>query len=199
MVESSSIFFDAKVDSGTFRIWYEAALDNLDIRRGQVLNLGAPVGSLVPYIQLSNGFYGALSSSEELVNAGDIDFICIVDRYGNIVGRNVGVELYDPSLDRLTLTNATITDDFYSVVGPAIPVTQKFYVTIGLNTTTHPTGPDIFQDYYEEFLRWEIEKQRSSMSTNEDSEKLKTIAAEIVDLYDSLPDLQTLVPVMRRD
>jgi hypothetical protein len=180
MAEGDTIYFDSKVASGKFRIGYEGTFDELDIRRGEIQAASGYT------LTLYSGVANHTDADDAFISSSLGDYACILSNKGVVVAANYTLSSYDTSTHI-----ATFEEDVSS-----IPVGS--FLVIGFNATTHPKGPDLFGDYYEEYLRWEIEKARSSLDSNEANQKLATIMAEIVEIYDQLPSGRTLVPCLRR-
>ncbi len=186
MLDADIIYPDYAPSSGKLRLRYEKTLYNLDIRRG-VVSTYVAVGDNIQSITL----YDAGNPVPDDTKLAAAEYVCISDRNGNMTIRNVPVDSYDATYKRITVVSGWLADTGWSMPSPA-------YVTCGADTITHPQGPLMFEQYYVEYMRWEIEKSRGSMDAEDANKKLDSILASIVEIYDHLPAGRTLVPEIRR-
>lgn len=188
LVLGDYIYLDRAPTAGKVRIQYEKTLDNFDVRRAQVSGFSPGVGSPTSIIIDDGSTY---MTPDDLISTGTYEYICLNDRLGNVVMRNIPISSYDSTTRTFSVESGFVID-----TGETIAIGN--YVTIGHNTTTHPKGPDCFEQYYVEYLRWEVLKIRSSLDSTESNQKLKDILASIIETYHNLPMGVNPVPETRR-
>ena len=117
------------------------------------------------------------------------DYICIVDKEGNSIVKNISFNYTasNPSSASITLSAHTVgTDDSSILAG--------HYIVGGKDTTTHGDLPRSVERYLIAYCAWKILKRDSSVDSAEAQTELQGIAQEIVNSYALISDDVQFVP-----
>lgn len=128
------------VDTGTFRLTYEAAPNTIKQKVGVIASV-TDTGSAVTAIALDTS-----SDDETTLAAADFDFICITDIFGNSTMLNIPVTAYTSGTGAFTMSSHTYED------GEAIAVGS--YVTLGKYTSSTSNLPDLCERYIQAYATW---------------------------------------------
>ena len=117
------------------------------------------------------------------------DFVCIVDKRGNIISRNLEVASIAHSGNISTLTLDAHTPDTYDST-----IQVGHYVIGGKNATSHSSFDSSVERYLIAYAAWKILKRDSSIDSQEAMTELNRMAREIVDSYALINDDLQFIP-----
>lgn len=160
--------------AGSFRVSYERAVEDLDIRRGQVLS----VTSLTSTTFASMVLQGASGSGDPdetspQANFTTIDYISVCNSDGAVTARNIPVLSYDSTTNMLVPKSTHVF-----LTGETIAVGS--YVTFHKWTSTHSQLPDECEKYLLRYCSQAIVHRDSSNDWAEDDEILQRMEKEII-------------------
>jgi hypothetical protein len=183
---------DRSITNG-LRLNYQYVIPYLDIRRAQVMDSDYdPVDGTVTSIDLLVNSYITAETTEEL-NGSWVDYVCIVDKNGNILMKDLPVESYD---DGVTKT-LNIDSSFVAATGETLPANA--FVVFGKNTTTHSLLPIAAKKCLLTF----VELRTQMADSNSDAVETSPIMQALVrDLLDSIAELEEdiwQIPIINYD
>lgn len=168
---------------GKLRINYVQRARDLDLRVAQV--------DSAPTLSSTASWTIALSSSFETdtTSLGEHDYICVVDKEGKSVIKNIGITASTSSL--ITCEAHTVsTADGES----ATDIKAGHYIVGGKDTTTHGDLPISIERYLIAYCAWKILKRDSSVDSSEAASELTAIQSEIVNSYAMISDDIQYIP-----
>jgi hypothetical protein len=172
----------APQSTGKIRINYVRRLKELDKK-------AAKVGSDT-VIDSSNSFTIPLTSdstiSTNLDSLNEHDFICVVDKEGNTLVKNIEITDVDTSL--ITCTAHTIES------GEVSTIPEGSIIVGGKDTTTHSELDISVERYLISYCAWKILKRDSSVDSMEAIQELQAMAQEIVKSYAMVSDDVQYIP-----
>jgi len=174
------------VSSG-IRLNYQYRLPSLDIRRGTV---SGSVINIVTRRVTSITF--ANDSNLDNTGLADADYVCVVDRYGNFLMRDLICSSYNSGTRTLSIDAA-----FTYAIGETLP--NGSYVTIGKYTTTHSQLDDICERYLNAYTAWKVLKRDSNVDSSDQQVELQAMEQEIVDCYAQLDEDIDTIPMISND
>lgn len=185
MIDGGRVYLDTRPSTGSIRMRFESRINRLDIRRGTVENKNITGGELLTI---------TLEDDSNLDNdaIGAAEYVCVVDRYGTILARNIPVASYDSSSLVITVESGFELDADETVDVGA-------YVVVGADTSTHSTLPDIAEAYYLDYCENAVHELVSSTDADKSNPKLKEYLAQIGELYQQMPSGRMAIPERRGD
>ncbi len=175
--------------TGTIRINYAYKIRELDKRRGVVSTVTLnSVDSTITSLVLDTGGNPPIDST----SLSEHDYICVVDKNGNIKMKNIPVDTVD------TATGAvTISSGFTYSSGETISAGD--YIVGGQNTSTHSELPRSVERYLLSYASFKIFKRDSSVDSSEAQAELLAMEDDIVNSYAHVSDDVTLIPDINGD
>lgn len=151
---------------GKFRVRFEAQLERLDLRRGTIASRTI-ASQLITDIVLTSGTQDddALSTCE---------YVCVVDRTGAILMRNVPIDSYDASTFTLTMSHTF-------EVGETAPVGA--FIVAKPDCSTHSFLPNFMESFYTEFMKMRAYEAQSSIDLESAASPFVRMLAKLVDVY----------------
>lgn len=173
--------------SNGIRLNYQYSLPSLDIRRGTV---SSSVINVITRKVTSITF--ANDTNLDSTGLTDSDYVCVVDRYGNFLMRNLICSSYNSGTRTLSIDSS-----FTYNTGETLP--NGSYVTIGKYTTTHSQLDDICERYLNAYTAWKILKRDSNVDASDQQVELQAMEQEIVDCYAQLDEDVDTIPLISND
>lgn len=170
--------------TGTIRVTYIQAIDELDIRRG-VVSAVTDSGTQITALTLDVSGDPPIDSTD----LGDNDYICIVSKTGTIKMRNIQFNSINTSTGVVTLTASHTYD-----TGESITVGD--FIVGGKNTTSHSRLPKNLERYLIEFAAWKIFKRDSSVDASEQLQELLAIEQDIIESYSDIQEDLYEIPII---
>lgn len=164
------------ISSGYLRVTYIHVVDELDLRRGQIAN--------TPTVS-SQSSWNIVLTAPDISSLEEHEYICIVDRKGKSIARNLVVT---------NIVSDTITLEAYTPSSYDSTIEQGHYVVGGKNTNTHGSFDSSVERYLIAYCAWKILKRDSSMDSTEAAQELSRMASEIVDSYALISDDVEFIP-----
>lgn len=163
------------------RITYEPRIRDVDIRRGQIQSTsGSPITSitldLTPSLDKDSGLTTA--ATDEL---DDADYICIVDRDGNILMDDIPIDDYDSSTGVITITSGFTPD-----AGETSPVGA--YVVVGDYASSHPDFPDFCEPYLINYVKYMVLRHNGHPDVYLAQQELLSQQELIIDVFSQAND-----------
>lgn len=166
---------------GKIRATYYRELDDLDIERGTVS--GTPSGTTVATSNMD------ITSSP--VNATNVIYICITDKFGNVMLRNGIVASWSSPNFTLAANVSTYLVGSYSLANLA-----NGSITFGKYTTTFSKLSDTCERYLQTYVQKRILTLDESNTSLEEDLELKAMEEEISATYtDETRDVE-LIPIL---
>jgi len=178
----ASVLLNPIPDSTAYklRVNYEAEVEDLDIRRGKIASIigaGTPV-SPITSITLASSSPTPDGTDTVLADLEVGDYICVVDKDGNRIAKNLPVTGYSS----LVIT----VDSFELGINDTLPAVGD-YVCVGKYKTTHSELPDTFDNYLVLYVIWRILGRKGSTAFSKAAEAaLVAKEKEILEAYVSL-------------
>jgi len=167
--------------AGSIRINYIQRLPELDKRAAKVLS-DVSVNSVSQFtISLDQNTF-----STETESLQEHDFICVVDKLGNNVVKNI--EIISVSADQIVCEAHAIGAEDVSTI-PA-----GSYIVGGQFTTTHSQLSIETERYLIAYVAWKILKRDSSIDSTEAMQELQLMQQEIVKSYAMISDDIQFIP-----
>lgn len=160
------------VGGGLLRITFNAALDDIDIRRAGITTVTGLTSTTFTSITLDST---ANSYETGSPNWTTIDYICIVDKDGNRRARNIPFGTYSTATNIFTPA-AGYT--FISGAGETIATTD--FCVFGKYHTTHSGLPDEWERYLIAYAVEALLHKDSSDDVVKQSEKLQTMEDDLI-------------------
>lgn len=184
------------------RIEYVRRWDRLGVRRGSVAATTL-IGQEITQIRVTTKTYntGDDFRDEDLKQADidstfNADYLCIVDRDGNFLARNIP---YDADLSTTTgTTEMQISIPNHELTsGETIPVGS--YVVLEKNTSTHQLELDeTMERYLIEFAVWRVKSQDASNEAYEQQGYLSSILKDILAGFAMMDETVQFIPELER-
>lgn len=171
--------------AGLLRVNYVKRLWELDKRRGVVQTaVTDDTARTITSLQLD-----ASSSSPALdvSSLNEHNYICIVDRDGNMKMQNIPFESIDAATGVVTLSAG-----FTFKAGESIAPGD--YVCGGRDASTHSELPRMCERYLIAYCAWKILKRDSSIDSSEQQAELAEMESDIVNSFADISDDVTYVP-----
>jgi hypothetical protein len=173
--------------SGNLRINYVKRVYDLDIRRG-VISVATQSGNTI------TSLLADVSSSKtpldfELLQ--DSDYICIVDKNGQMVARNIPIEGLN------TATGEISIEAGFQLDGEVISVGN--YITAGKDVVTHSELPKMTERYLIAYAAWKILKRDSSVDSTEQQQELSSMEDDIVNAFARIDGDLHPIPLINRE
>jgi hypothetical protein len=157
------------VSGGKLKVLYHFELDDLDIRRGKIN--ATPSGAAIVL---------ATSPVPDEYAITNGDYICVCNRWGEVLLRNGLVSSYNSGSRTIALAANVST---YLVSPYALADLSGAFVTVGSNTTTQSGLPDVCERYLRVFAQKRTLTEDESNTSAEEDLELKTIEASILMSY----------------
>ena len=213
--------------SGKLRITYVKKVKELDLRRALVSStdqeLAAPVTNTISSTERWKIFFDYSTLTTDLESLKEHDYICIVDKEGNSLIRNIEIasEGYCTVNFETKTLKSTCTDqnnpinqgaewktsgvtNYFIVCEPhtidtnagetATSVPEGAYIIGGKDVTTHGELPRSVERYLIAYCSWKILKRDSSVASSEAQLELAAIAQEIINSYALISDDVQFIP-----
>lgn len=169
-------------------VTYQYVLPTLDIRRGSIASsvlTSSP--NHVTSITLNND-----STLDPTIFAAGVDYVCIVDKDGNFLMKDIAISSWNP-------TTLTLTGDatFLYQTGETIPAGS--YIVVGKNTSTHSPLTDLCEDYLMDYCGYQILRRDSNIDSAEALSNLQAKEKEIVDSYANLSEDFEGIPIVSHE
>ena len=171
--------------SGSIRVTYIQAMDELDKRRGIISDITTS-STAVTALTLDVSGTPPIDSTD----LEEHDFFCIVSKVGTVKMRNLQFDSIDSSTGVVTLTGSSFT--FASGETAAI----GDYIVGGKNTTTHSRYSRNIERYLLEFAAWKIFKNDSSTDSAEQLQEVLAIESDIIDSYQEIQEDNFEIPIL---
>lgn len=178
------------VSGGTLRLNYVKRLRELDKRKAQVGTQATVNASSTFEIQLDN-----LNFNTNIEDLRLHDFICIVDKEGKSLVKNIEIDL---SIDNTNSTKITCKPHALAT-GESATIPVGAYIVGGKDTTTHSELGIEVERYLIAYCAWKILKRDSSVDSSEALQELQLMAQEIIKSYALITDDVQLVPNIQTD
>ena len=172
--------------NGSIRITYIEKPRGLDIRRGSI-NAVTDSGTQITAL--------TMEVTTDTVDGDALDkdnFLCIVDRAGNIKMADIEYDSVNSTTGVVTLTQNHTYDS-----GESIAVGD--YVVVGKNTSTHSELADFVERYLIAYVAWKILKRDSSADYQEQQDELAQLEREIIESYADISDDIYEIPEINDD
>ena len=150
--------------SGTFRVTYEAAPNEIKEKVGTITAV-TDTGVIVTSI--------TIDTTDDNVDATNLDFLCITDVYGNSTMLNIAVNSYDSGTGVFNITSHAYE------TGESIAVGS--YVTQGKYSSSTSNLPDLAERYVVAYPVW-----KCLMRTTASQEKINHFREELVEIEDEI-------------
>ena len=179
--------------AGKIRINYVQRLRQLDKRRAKVYSAPTISSSGTWTMELSyqdstGGFFD--TDKDDLETE---DYICIVDKLGASVVKDIEVAVSGVTNTQLTLEAHTVN----TTEGEANDsILAGHYVVGGKHTTTHSDLDESVARYLIAYCAWKILKRDSSVDSTEALQEVQLMQAEIVKSYAMISDDIQFIPVL---
>lgn len=168
--------------SGTLRIDFQYDIPALDVRRAKVSS-----ASTTQIVFTTNNTL-VTETEEDLAN-GLVDYVCVVDKDGNIVAQNLPITTGYVSATKTlscTLTAAQVT----------AVTAQDSWVVFGPFTTTHSQLPDNCLRYMTHGLARFAQMRDSNSEVTVTKEHLQELETEIMASFSDLEEDITPIPIL---
>lgn len=161
------------ISSGTLRVTFNGALDDLDIRRAGISTVTGLSSTTFTSITLDST---ANSFESTTPNWSTIDYICIVDKDGARKARNIPWGNYN------TGTNVfTPLAGYTFITGASETITTSDFCVFGKYRSTHSGLPDEWERYLIHYAVESILHKDSSDDVVMQSEKLQKMEQDLLD------------------
>jgi len=165
------------------RLTYVKRIDELDLRRAVVLT------STISNNQISSlalDVSGNPPIDSEALDGED--YICIVDRDGTLLSRNIPIDSINAS------GVVTVSSGFLLQDGETIPAGS--YVVGGVDKTTHSELPRAAERYLIAYCAWKILVRDSSVDNAEQSQELVLMERDLIDSFADIEEDVQLIPIL---
>lgn len=172
--------------SGSLRVTYIHVIDELDLRRAKITKYNSEGQEIEGSITSSKLNTWSIDIKEtSLTSLNEHDYICIVDKTGKMIARNLAIS---------SLGSSTITLEAYTPDVNDSTIKTGHYIVGGKNTSTHGSFDSSVERYLLAYCAWKILKRDSSVDSAEAMTELNRMAREIVDSYGLISDDLQLIP-----
>jgi len=175
--------------SGKLRINYVRRLSELDLKRAQVaqkFESSAPVSTILSSSSNTTIDLDQSNLETDIASLSEHNYICIIDKDGNNVVKNVPLISID-SEEMVLGAHAVNSDE-----STEIPVGA--YIVGGKDTTTHSELSIETERYLIAYVAWKILKRDSSVDSQEAFQELTLMQQEIVQSYAVISDDVQYIP-----
>lgn len=173
--------------NGNLRINYVKRIFDLDIRRG-VISVATQTGNTIDslIVDVSNS-----KTPIDFDELQDADFVCVVDKNGNMVARNIPVEGLNTATGELTIESGFELNDEVITVGN--------FIVSGKDKTTHSELPKMTERYLIAYAAWKILKRDSSTDSTEQQQELTSMENDIVNAFAMIDGDVHPIPLVNRE
>ncbi len=185
--KSGSIYLVPEPQSSisTIRLNYVKRVDQLDKRRGTV---DVAVLSGLSITSLTLDLSGNPPVDFDSLNLQN--YICIVDRNGNMKMRNIEIDSISSSTGIVSVTSGFVFES-----GETIPAGS--YVVGGQDTTTNSEMERNCERYILAYGAWKLMKRDSSIDSTEQENELLAMETEIAGMYADVTDDIIGIPILQ--
>jgi hypothetical protein len=169
--------------SGKIRVEYVKRINHLDLRRG-VVDVITTDSSTITSLVLDTSNLIAIDGDA----FNDVEYVCLVDKYGNIGYANIPVDSVDTSTGVVTITSG-----YEFSAGESASAGD--YIVVGENTSTHSEFPRNCERYLIAYASWKLLKRDSSVDFAEQQQELLAMEDDIVASYADVDDDYQRIPV----
>jgi hypothetical protein len=174
--------------AGKFRVSYVRKIQRLDLRRGRVESVTLNSSTL----QITALTIDAGQVDYDFEAIQEADYLCVVDRDGEIQMADIMIDSLADSTGVLTINSG-----FVYASGETIAVGD--YIVIGKNTSTHSELPDNCSRYLTEYLGKKINHRDSSDDFETSNKELKGMEDDIVDSFAEIEEDIIYIPEINQD
>lgn len=167
------------------RVNYVKRMPHLDKRRA-VVDLATLDSSTNSITSLTFSTSGSTPIDADAFE--DVEYICIVDRFGNFKMRNIPVSEVSTSTGAVTI-DAGFTYDSGESISPGD------YVVVGEDSSTHSPLPRNCERYILAYASWKLFKRDSSADYAEQQSELLAMEDDIVNSFADVDEDYTRIPV----
>ena len=161
---------------GKIRVTYVKRIKELDLRRAKITE--------APTISSINNWSISIKDTN-LDSLSEHEYICIVDKRGNTIAKNLGIE--SVSSDSINLDPHTSPSD-------ELTIQENHFIVGGKDSTTHGEFDRSVERYMIAYCAWKILKRDSSIDSQEAIQELSLMAKDIVASYGAISDDVRLIP-----
>lgn len=165
--------------SGKIRVTYIKRINELDLRRAKITES--------PTISSVNNWTISIKDTD-LVSLSEHEYICIVDKRGKTIVKNLAVE--SVSADSINIEPYTSTSE-------DLPIVENNFIVGGKDSNTHGDFDRSVERYMIAYCSWKILKRDSSIDANEAMQELSAMAREIVASYGAISDDVNFIPQLQ--
>lgn len=174
-----------QTSSGKIRLNYVKRIDLVDKRRGQVSGATLDTSdNTITSLTLDNSSTTPIDFDSLAMQ----DYLCVVNKYGTVLMRNIPFSSIDSATGEVTLDNFNFED------GETIPAGS--FIVGGMDTTSHSEFERQCEKYLISFAVWKVMRRDSSTDSQEESQELLDIRNEIIDIYADIEDDVITVPII---
>lgn len=172
--------------SGKVRVNYVQRAIHMDLRRGEV--------DIVTLDTSTRGVTSlVLSTSSNVIidsdAVADAEYICVVNRRGELKMLNIPVDDIDTSTGVVT-----ISPGFTYVAGESI--SSGDFIVVGEDTSTHSQLPRTCERYLLAYAAWKLLKRDSSADFSEQQQELLGMEDDIINSFSDVDEDYQRIPVM---
>lgn len=183
--KDGKVILDPTPDTaGLIRIEYVLQARRVDTRRAVVQTVTITDGVISDLI-LSNTDPIIELDSEAIEVA---EYVCVVDKYGNIKAKNLPVNSLDTGTGELVLESGFVLQQNETI-------NSEDFIVVGEYTSTHPLFPRNCERYLTAYVSWKLLKRDSSADFAEQQQELLTMEQDIVNSYADIDDDYARIPV----
>jgi hypothetical protein len=169
--------------SGSLRVNRVKELDRLDIRRGKISAHTASDGAVTALT------LDASDSTFDSTQLNKFNYLCIVDRNGDIKMRNLEYDSVNASTGVVTITNGSFS------FGSTEAIANGYYVTAGENTTNRSPLPDTCERFLIKSAVYETRQGDKSKWSQTAKEDMKEMAEDIIESFALAEEDTPTVPI----
>lgn len=187
----------ARGSDDELRIEYVRRWDRIGVRRGTVT--AATIGTSVTDITVATKLYNTGDEFRDSdLRQADLnsilgsDYICIVDRDGNYLAKNIPIDTDLSPITGVTSIQLSVPSHILAD-GETIPVGA--YIVLEKDTSTHQLELDrTMERFLIEFSVWRVKSQDASNEAYEQQGYLKSIMDDILAAYAMMDNTVQLIP-----
>lgn len=186
--KSGKILLAPKPDAsgGLIRMNYVRRVKALDKRRATVASATLDSGTR----SITALTLDTITDSIDASSLNEHNYICIVDRNGNMKMANIEIDSINSGTGVVTVTSGFTYESGESIVAGD-------YVVGGRFTTTHSELPDACERYLIKYAAFKALKRDSSVDAGEAAAELSEIENDIITAYSEMTDDITYIPRSR--
>lgn len=188
-IDGKIMLTPAPQGSGKIRVSYVRRLRELDMRRAAVLQKtenGQDVDTVISSSGTTTIMLDASLTEPDTVNLKEHDYVCIVDKEGNNIVKNIPIVSIDT--ERLVVDAHTVATGESTIIPPGS------YIVGGKDTTTHSELSIETERYLISYVGWKILKRDSSADSSEAFQELSLMQQEIIQSYAVISDDVQYIP-----